>query len=101
MPEGELKIQPPSRKGFKKFIWVLIVALAGTALYLTKDFYIPKFFGLRKSKATQKTESTEPARVPLKTFKVGRFNYEDSLNALGTIKGAIEFKLRLSKMMFC
>ncbi len=31
--------------------------------------------------------------VPVKGFKVGRFNFEDSLNALGTIKGAMEFKL--------
>lgn len=31
--------------------------------------------------------------VPVKVFKVGRFNYEDTLNALGTIKGAMEFKL--------
>jgi len=29
----------------------------------------------------------------VKGFKVGRFNFEDSLNALGTLKGAIEFKL--------
>ena len=37
-----------------------------------------------------------PARediLPVKVFKVGRFNYEDTLNALGTIKGAVEFKL--------
>lgn len=31
--------------------------------------------------------------VPVKAFKVGRFNYEDTLNSLGTIKGAVEFKL--------
>lgn len=31
--------------------------------------------------------------VPVKVFQVGRFNYEDTLNALGTIKGAVEFKL--------
>jgi len=31
--------------------------------------------------------------VPVKAFKVGRFNYEDTLNTLGTIKGAVEFKL--------
>lgn len=37
-----------------------------------------------------------PAReevVPVKVFKAARFNYEDTLNALGTIKGAMEFKL--------
>ncbi len=31
--------------------------------------------------------------VPVKAFKISRFNYEDSLNVLGTIKGAMEFKL--------
>ena len=31
--------------------------------------------------------------VPVKAFKVGRFNYEDTLNTLGTIKGGVEFKL--------
>lgn len=31
--------------------------------------------------------------TPVKVFKVGRFNYEDTLNTLGTIKGAVEFKL--------
>lgn len=32
-------------------------------------------------------------KIPVKAFKVSRFNYEDSLNVLGTIKGAMEFKL--------
>lgn len=31
--------------------------------------------------------------IPVKAFKIGRFNFEDSLNALGTIKGSVEFKL--------
>ncbi len=39
-----------------------------------------------------KTEA-KPDVVPVKVFKVGRFNYEDTLNTLGTIKGAVEFKL--------
>ncbi len=38
-------------------------------------------------------EAQEDAPIPIKGFKVGRFNFEDSLNALGTIKGAVEFKL--------
>ena len=33
------------------------------------------------------------ALIAVKGFKIGRFNFEDSLNALGTLKGAIEFKL--------
>lgn len=31
--------------------------------------------------------------VPVKAYKMGRYNYEDPLNALGTLKGAMEFKL--------
>ncbi len=35
----------------------------------------------------------EEVAIAVKGFKVARFNFEDSLNVLGTIKGAIEFKL--------
>lgn len=40
-----------------------------------------------------KEKTTEEGPIPVKGFKVGRFNFEDSLNALGTIKGSVEFKL--------
>lgn len=42
--------------------------------------------------AAEKVSQREEV-VPIKVFKVGRFNYEDTLNALGTVKGAMEFKL--------
>jgi RND family efflux transporter MFP subunit len=38
-------------------------------------------------------EAAKDAPVAVKGFKVGRFNYEDSMNVLGTIKGAMELKL--------
>lgn len=41
----------------------------------------------------KKGEGPREETVPVKVFKVGRFNYEDTLNTLGTIKGAVEFKL--------
>ncbi|MBI3316713.1 MAG: efflux RND transporter periplasmic adaptor subunit [Candidatus Omnitrophica bacterium] len=41
---------------------------------------------------SRQTEAKD-APVAIKGFKVGRFNYEDSLRELGTIKGALEFKL--------
>ncbi len=41
----------------------------------------------------QNQQKSEDSAIPVKGFKVGRFNFEDSLNALGTIKGAMEFKL--------
>lgn len=50
----------------------------------------------RRSLAEQMEAEKAQAReevVPVKVFKVGRFNYEDTLNTLGTIKGAVEFKL--------
>lgn len=43
--------------------------------------------------AVSKQTAPREAAVAVKGFKVGRFNYEDSLNELGTIKGALEFKL--------
>lgn len=41
----------------------------------------------------QQQQIAKDAPVAVKGFKVGRFNYEDSLNVLGTIKGAMELKL--------
>lgn len=41
----------------------------------------------------QQQQMAKDAPVAVKGFKVGRFNYEDSLNVLGTIKGAMELKL--------
>ena len=41
----------------------------------------------------QQRQALKDAPVAVKGFKVGRFNYEDALNVLGTIKGAMEVKL--------
>lgn len=41
----------------------------------------------------QQQQAAKDAPVAVKAFKVGRFNYEDSMNVLGTIKGAMELKL--------
>ncbi|HPW65092.1 MAG TPA: efflux RND transporter periplasmic adaptor subunit, partial [Candidatus Omnitrophota bacterium] len=46
-----------------------------------------------KDTMRQQAEAAKDAPVAVKGFKVGRFNYEDSLNVLGTIKGAMEVKL--------
>ncbi len=46
-----------------------------------------------KETMRQQQEAAKDAPVAVKGFKVGRFNYEDSLNVLGTIKGAMEVKL--------
>ncbi len=41
----------------------------------------------------QSQQAAKDAPVAIKAFKVARFNYEDSMNVLGTIKGATELKL--------
>ncbi len=62
-------------------------------------FSVRGLFGGDKAKKSLESliaesgKDNKDAAVPAKGFKVGRFNFEDSLNALGTIKGAVEFKL--------
>jgi membrane fusion protein (multidrug efflux system) len=55
------------------------------------------FFSGKDKVSLEKMVAEQPdakdVAVAVKGFKVGRFNFEDSLNVLGTIKGAIEFKL--------
>ncbi|MBI4431015.1 MAG: efflux RND transporter periplasmic adaptor subunit [Candidatus Omnitrophica bacterium] len=102
MPEDTFSVLPPEPlppakpKRGKILAWALIILMAGASAYFTRDYYLPKLFPAKadreKPPTAEKAPKEEP-KVPIKTFKVGRFNYEDSLNALGTIKGAIEFKL--------
>ncbi len=87
-------------------------AAAGPRLFLAKHLnkilvgvgillvilFLRTCFAHDKSKASledmvSKAQAPQDAVVPVKGFKIGRFNFEDSLNALGTIKGAVEFKL--------
>ena len=76
-----------SPKGRKILILALVVSLAAYAAY--EVFFAAKKT-LEKGKAT---EEAGEQTIAVKAFKVGRYNYEDSLNALGTIKGGVEFKL--------
>ncbi|HOW59296.1 MAG TPA: efflux RND transporter periplasmic adaptor subunit [Candidatus Omnitrophota bacterium] len=41
----------------------------------------------------QQQQAVKDAPVAVKGFKAGRFNYEDTLNVLGNIKGSMELKL--------
>lgn len=55
-------------------------------------------FGTKKPKVSlndmmKQEKQSENGPIPVKGFKVKRYNFEDSLKALGTIKGAVEFKL--------
>lgn len=72
--------------------------LVGLVVFIFLLFLKSCFFGHAKPKESlrdmvDKQKAAEDTAIPVKGFKVGRFNFEDSLNALGTIKGAVEFKL--------
>ncbi|OGW85793.1 MAG: hypothetical protein A3C35_03515 [Omnitrophica bacterium RIFCSPHIGHO2_02_FULL_46_11] len=69
----------------------IIIGIAVLAVILTVRAI---FFPAPKENVGKKQDAKgEEDLVPVKVFKVGRFNFEDSLNALGTIKGGVEFKL--------
>lgn len=87
--------KPQKRRGGVKKIAVLGVLAAAVAVYLAQGLFVKKE---REIKPTLESKLGEASAakdkiVPVKAFKVSRFNYEDSLNVLGTIKGAMEFKL--------
>ncbi|HTL46999.1 MAG TPA: efflux RND transporter periplasmic adaptor subunit [Verrucomicrobiae bacterium] len=91
--------EPEKPKGgkLKKFIILaVLLAVAAGGAFAAKKFIFKK--KEVKPQSLEETMSKEQApaeekKIPVKAFKVSRFNYEDSLNVLGTIKGAMEFKL--------
>lgn len=89
--------QPPVRRGRKALLWaaalgLLLAAGAGGAWYFLKARQAGEAERAKQEKE-QEDAQAEASRVPVKVFKAARYNYEDSLNALGNIKGAVEFKL--------
>ena len=80
----------------EKKIRLIIVAVAVLGLFLAGKmvvgFFKPKQPSLSETMKAQQ-QAAKDAPVAVKGFKVGRFNYEDSMNVLGTIKGAMELKL--------
>ena len=74
----------------------LIIAVVFAGLFLLGKTVIGIFQGSKPSLSDtikEQQQAAKDAPVAVKGFKVGRFNYEDSLNILGTIKGAMELKL--------
>ncbi|MBI3312677.1 MAG: efflux RND transporter periplasmic adaptor subunit [Candidatus Omnitrophica bacterium] len=94
--------KPEGKSGLIAKIRVLILAHRGKLiigggvlvclLIVRGCFFNPKTKKSLEQVVSEPTEAKDKP-VPVKGFKVGRFNYEDSLNALGTVKGAMEFKL--------
>ena len=76
---------------------LIIIVIAGVVLFFGGKFIIGFFQKVAKPSLEetmkQQQEAEKEAPIAVKGFKVGRFNYEDSLNVLGTIKGAMEVKL--------
>ncbi len=70
-------------------IVILAVVVIAVLIVRTVFFPPPKKIDTKK----QEVKANEQDLVPVKVFKVGRFNFEDSLNVLGSIKGGVEFKL--------
>lgn len=79
----------------RSVFWIAALALAA---YAAREFILkPKQQEAVKKQeeqqAQQKEQQAQEDILPVRVFTVGRFNYEDSLNVLGTIKGGVEFKL--------
>ncbi len=92
--------KPEKKRGGKKVLMLLLVAaVIGGGVYFGKGMLSKKGGeeGGEPGKTLEEklTETVAPKEktIPVKAFKISRFNYEDSLNVLGTIKGAMEFKL--------
>ncbi|MEI7752319.1 MAG: efflux RND transporter periplasmic adaptor subunit [Candidatus Omnitrophota bacterium] len=75
--------------------WV-IIAVVVVGLFIAgkmvMGLFKPKPLSLSET-MQQQQQAAKDAPVAVKGFRVGRFNYEDSMNVLGTIKGAMELKL--------
>ncbi len=87
LPEG---LRASVRKMIPIISLVIVAAVLG--LGVKKIMTKPKPAETLEKAVSDQKEGKETLSA-VKGFKVGRFNFEDSLNALGTLKGAIEFKL--------
>jgi len=81
---------------FRNKIRLIILAAVVVGLFLGGKMVVGLFKPSKPSLSEtikQQQQAAKDAPVAVKGFKVGRFNYEDSMNVLGTIKGAMELKL--------
>ena len=90
----EAKLPPPARDFFQKHRPKILMGLGIFILFLAvKGCFLGRKHKASLEQVVAKQGEAKEAPIPVKGFKVGRFNFEDSLNALGTIKGSVEFKL--------
>ncbi len=100
-PESKKSARNPFTSSLMRFVQFLlslgIKKIAIGIIILSVIWGGWQFFSVQMQKAERaklESESKEKEQIiGVKAFKVGRYNYEDSLNTLGTIKGAVEFKL--------
>lgn len=88
--------EPDHGGGFlsgKKGIILLIIILGVAGFFVKKAFFGDPAKNLTLEETVANAVTPQEKQIPVKGFKISRFNYEDSLNVLGTIKGAVEFKL--------
>ena len=81
---------------FQNKVRLIIIVVAVLGLFLAGKMVMGLFKGSKPSLSEtmkQQQQAAKDAPVAVKGFKVGRFNYEDSMNVLGTIKGSMELKL--------
>ncbi len=92
-PVPEAMKNSPFMKGKLKFVAIGVILLM--ALFGLK--MVSRLFKSTKPSLgdtmKQQQQAAKDAPIAVKGFKVGRFNYEDSMNVLGTIKGSMELKL--------
>lgn len=90
-PSAKMPLKPGFFSQHKKKIAIAVAAV------LLLFFLRSCLSGLGRKKSIDEIVSGRTAGksevIPVKGFKTGRFNFEDSLNVLGTIKGALELKL--------
>jgi membrane fusion protein, multidrug efflux system len=70
---------------------LIIIVVAIITLVLIRNIFFPKKEEYKRPATEEGADKGD--RVPVKAFKVGRFNFEDAQNSLGSIKGMVEFKL--------
>jgi len=92
-PKPMEPVSPAPKKGLspKMVKRLIVIGVILLFVFIVKTCFFGKPKGVPEGIQVEKGE--EVSLTGVKAFKVGRFNFEDSLNSLGTIKGAIEFKL--------